>query len=53
MIVQELIKSREKKGKIEGKIEAAKNLINLGVSMEIVIKSTGLSKEDLQKAGII
>jgi hypothetical protein len=43
MIVQELIKSGEKKGKIEGKIEAAKN----------VIKSTGLSKEDLQKAGII
>ncbi|OFX44134.1 MAG: hypothetical protein A2046_14455 [Bacteroidetes bacterium GWA2_30_7] len=43
----------EKKGKIEGKIESkleiAKNLINAGVELDIIIKSTGLSKNEIEK----
>lgn len=36
------------KGKIEGKIETAKNLVNLGVSNEIIAKSTGLSLKEIE-----
>ena len=35
-------------GKIEGKTEVAKNLLKNGVSMEIFIASTGLSKEEIE-----
>ncbi len=35
-------------GKIEGKTEVAKNLLKNGVSMEIIIASTGLSKEEIE-----
>lgn len=36
-------------GKIEGKIETAKQLKDLGVEINIIIKSTGLSKEEIEK----
>ena len=36
-------------GKAEGKIETARNLKSLGVSTDIIIKSTGLSPEEIAK----
>ena len=36
-------------GKIEEKIEIATNLLKAGVSIEIVINATGLSKEQIEK----
>jgi len=39
----------EIKGKIEGKIEVAKNLKSLGVDVNTIQKSTGLSKEEIEK----
>ena len=36
-------------GRAEAKLEAAKNLKNNGVSIEIIAKSLGLSKEELEK----
>ena len=36
-------------GKAEGKVETARNLKSLGVSMDIIIKSTGLSFEEIAK----
>ncbi len=35
-------------GKLEGKLETAKSLKNIGVSLEIIIKATGLSKEEIK-----
>jgi len=34
-------------GKVEGKIEVARNLINSGVSVEIISQSTGLSIDEI------
>jgi len=39
----------EMKGKMEGKIEVAKNLKKNGVDIEIIIKSTELTKEQIEK----
>jgi len=39
----------EMKGKMEGKIEVAKNLKKNGVDIEIIIISTGLTKEQIEK----
>ena len=36
-------------GKTEGKMETASNLKLLGVSMDIIIESTGLSLEEIAK----
>jgi len=36
-------------GKAEGKIEIAKNLLHSGVDIDVIIKSTGLSNEEIQK----
>ena len=36
-------------GKIEGKIETAKNLLQNDVSIDIIINSTGLTKEEIEK----
>jgi len=41
------MKAAEKRGKIEGKVEAATNLLKLGVSIVIIIKATGISEEKL------
>lgn len=45
----ELDKKLKEEGKIEGKEEAARNLLKLGVSPEIVIKSTGLSEKRIME----
>ncbi len=37
------------KGKIEGKIEVAKNLLISGVDIKIIMKSTGLSEKEINK----
>ena len=39
------MKSAEERGKTEGKVEDATNLLKLGVSIDIIIKATGLSEE--------
>ena len=43
----------EKKGREEGiqegRKETAKNLLKLGVSIDVIIEATGLSKEDIDK----
>lgn len=39
------MKSAEERGKIEGKIEDATNLLKLGVSIDIITKATGLSED--------
>ncbi|AMO19967.1 PD-(D/E)XK nuclease family transposase [Flavobacterium columnare] len=36
-------------GKIEGKIETAKSLKKLGISIEIIMQSTGLTQEEINK----
>ena len=38
-----------KKGKIEGKIEVAKNLLKNGIDIEIIIKSTGLTEKEINE----
>ena len=42
-------KEGKAEGKAEGKIEIARNLKSLGVSTDIIIKSTGLSSEEIAK----
>ena len=39
----------EAKGRAEGRAETARNLKLLGVSMDLIIKSTGLSQEEIAK----
>jgi predicted transposase/invertase (TIGR01784 family) len=39
----------KEEGKIEGKTEVAKNLLKNKVSIEIIMSSTGLSKEEIEK----
>jgi predicted transposase/invertase (TIGR01784 family) len=36
-------------GKLEGKIETAKSLKSLGIALDVISKSTGLRKEDVEK----
>jgi predicted transposase/invertase (TIGR01784 family) len=36
-------------GKLEGKLETAKSLKKLGVSNELIVEATGLSKEEIEK----
>jgi len=45
---KEGIKEGMEKGKIEGKIEVAKNLLKTGIDIEIIVKSTGLTKEEIE-----
>ena len=42
-------KRGEQKGKIDGKIETARNLKELGISIEIISQSTGLTQEEIEK----
>ena len=37
--------SLRKEGKLEGKLEDARNLLENGVSLDIILKSTGLTVE--------
>jgi len=43
------IEFAEKKGEIRGKIEVAKALKLNGIDIEIIVKSTGLSKEEIKR----
>ena len=40
-------------GKIETKLETALNMKNLGLSIEVIQKSVGLSEEELRENGIL
>ena len=40
-------KEGEAKGKAEGKLEIAKNMLKDGMNLETVMKYTGLSKEEV------
>ena len=40
-------------GKLETKIETARNMKNLGLSMEVIVKSVGLSENQLRENGIV
>ncbi|MGQ2872716.1 hypothetical protein, partial [Leptospira santarosai] len=40
-------------GKIEGKIEDARNMLLNGASLEFVLKITGLTEQDLKDHGVI
>ncbi|MCD1165162.1 Rpn family recombination-promoting nuclease/putative transposase, partial [Leptospira interrogans] len=42
-----------KKGKVEGKIETAKNMLLDGASLEYVLKITGLTEQELKDYGVI
>jgi predicted transposase/invertase (TIGR01784 family) len=44
-----VIDTARDEGKIEGKIEVAKELKKNGVSIDVIVKSTGLSKEEIAK----
>ncbi|MET2995292.1 hypothetical protein ABXT01_05045, partial [Flavobacterium columnare] len=39
----------KEEGKIQGKIETAKSLKKLGISIEIIMQSTGLTQEEINK----
>ena len=43
----------EQKGLEPGKLEDARNLLENGVSLEIILESTGLTEEQLRQAGIV
>jgi predicted transposase/invertase (TIGR01784 family) len=45
---KELIQSGMEKGKIEGKLEVASNMLANGIMPELVVKITGLPKERIQ-----
>jgi predicted transposase/invertase (TIGR01784 family) len=52
MIVEELEKRGEIKGKFKGKLETAQKMHQKGFSLEDIIEITELSEEELKKAGI-
>ena len=43
----------EQIGELKSKLETARNMKNLGLSMEVIIKSVGLSMEELRENGIL
>ena len=47
-VVDTAYEDGEIKGKIEGKIEIAKNLKRMGLNVEQIIEATGLSKEEIE-----
>ena len=52
-IVQEFIKEGEIKGRLEGKLDDARKMINKGFIIEDILEITELYREDLINAGII
>lgn len=44
-----LVEEAREEGKIEGKIEAANNLIKLGLPIEQIVKATGLIREQVEE----
>ena len=49
---EEYMEEGKLKGKLEGKLEDARNFIKYGVALDIVLKSTGLTRDQLLAAGI-
>lgn len=47
--IQEGMEKGMEKGKTEGKIETARNLKQLGVSMDVIVQATGLSEAEIQQ----
>jgi predicted transposase/invertase (TIGR01784 family) len=47
--VKEVVKTAEDDGRKKREIEIAKELKNLGIEIEIIIKSTGLSKDEIDE----
>ncbi len=43
----------EQKGRREAKLEIARNLLAEDIPLEKILKSTGLTRDDLVEAGII
>jgi predicted transposase/invertase (TIGR01784 family) len=43
----------EQRGELKKALETARNMKNLGLSMEVIIKSVGLSEEELRENGIL
>jgi predicted transposase/invertase (TIGR01784 family) len=43
----------EQRGKLEKALETARNMKNLGLSMEVIVKLVGLSEEELRENGIL
>jgi predicted transposase/invertase (TIGR01784 family) len=43
----------EQRGELKKALETARNMKNLGLSMELIIKSVGLSEEELMENGIL
>ncbi|GIN86150.1 hypothetical protein J6TS2_25360 [Heyndrickxia sporothermodurans] len=39
----------KKEGKVEGKKETALKLLEMGISMDVIEKATGLEKEEIEK----
>jgi predicted transposase/invertase (TIGR01784 family) len=56
-LYERALEEGELKGKLEGKletkIETARNMKNLGLSMEVIVKSVGLSIDQLRENGIL
>ena len=46
--IKNSIDTARDEGKIEGKIEVAENLLKNGVSMDLIIKSTGLTEKEIK-----
>ena len=45
--IQQGIRQGKSLGLIEGKIETARNLLSMGLSIDDIIKATGLSKQEI------
>ncbi|MBE8400240.1 Rpn family recombination-promoting nuclease/putative transposase [Leptospira borgpetersenii] len=50
---ERLISEGIQQGKIEGKIETARNMLSEDIQLEAVLRITGLSKQDLKDHGVI
>jgi len=48
-LYQKKEKKGEKRGETKAKIEIAKNLLNAGIDIETISKTTGLSIEEIHK----
>mgnify|MGYP001002549489 FL=1 len=45
--IQQGLQQGKSLGLIEGKIETARNLLSMGLSIDDIIKATGLSKQEI------
>ena len=45
--IQQGLQQGKSLGFIEGKIETARNLLSMGLSLDDIIKATGLSKQEI------